>query len=173
MTPFRGARTTATGGSRTGPTLQEGSVFRKNNKKQKPNGAGGHSWDSKCQRRGVARPFECAPNVHHDVFAWTVSTSEKYTRSTVVIFRVHFSRLMVFKTTIFWWLTGTTGSCMWKKSTIKFTNYYQLTKYHMDTTKLLFLHRAITFFVQYNPSKWPTLVPKLLLSSYWITILGG
>ena len=51
------------------------------------------------------------------------------------------------------------------------TNYYQLTNYYMDKTKLLFLHPTTTIW--YITFHYSTLhiFSKLLLSSYETTIL--
>jgi len=57
-----------------------------------------------------------------------------------------------------------------QKTTIS-RNYYQLTNYYVDKTKLLFLHRTTTIW--YITFHWSTLhiFLKLLLSHYQTTIL--
>jgi len=51
------------------------------------------------------------------------------------------------------------------------TNYYELTNYYVDQTKLLFIHRATTFwYFTFHPSTLQRFV-KLLLSLYETTIL--
>ena len=57
------------------------------------------------------------------------------------------------------------------QKTTNSTNYYQLTNYYVDKTKLLFLHRTTTIW--YITFYWSTLhlFLKLLLSHYQTTIL--
>jgi len=50
------------------------------------------------------------------------------------------------------------------------TNYYQLTNYYVDKTKLLFLHRTTTFLYITFHSSTLQLLLKLLLSYYETTI---
>jgi len=58
-----------------------------------------------------------------------------------------------------------------RQQTTNSTNYYQLTKYYVDKTKLLFLHRTTTFwYITFHQSTLH-LFSKLLLSYYQTTIL--
>jgi len=57
-----------------------------------------------------------------------------------------------------------------QKTTIS-TNYYQLTNYYVDKTKLLFLHRTTTvWYITFHSSTLHIFL-KLLLSYYQTTIL--
>ena len=64
-------------------------------------------------------------------------------------------------------ISSTTNSQLTTNS----TNYYQLTNYYVDKTKLLFLHRGTTFWYITFHSCTSHLFLKLLLSYYQTTIL--
>ena len=99
---------------------------------------------------------------------------------------------MVFRTTISWWFCHSTKIVVFNpKSLIRVvysmtkllilhttisllttnsTNYYQLTNYYVDKTKLLFIHRTTTFwYFTFHSSTLQRFV-KLLLSYYETTI---